>query len=52
MDASKRRQEDRRVKLDVIQSYGSLCSQKLKDSIAIIEEDNRRLVFPVGKFIA
>lgn len=50
-DRSRRRNDDRRVKLDVIQSFGSLCSSKLKDSIAIIEDENRRLLFPVGKFI-
>lgn len=50
-DKSKRRNEDRRLKLDLIQSYGSLCSQKFKDSIAIIEDETCRLLFPVGKFI-
>lgn len=48
----RKRNEDRRLKLDVVQCYGSLCSSKMKDSISIIEDENRRLVFPVGKFIA
>ncbi|CAD8162078.1 unnamed protein product [Paramecium pentaurelia] len=52
MDDKKRRNEDRRLKLDVIQSYGSLCSAKFKDSISIIEDEQRRLLYPVGKFIA
>lgn len=50
-DRSKRRNEDRRVKLDVIQSYGSLCSMRLKNSITMVDDEARRLVFPVGKFI-
>ncbi len=37
MDDKKRRNEDRRLKLDVIQSYGSLCSAKFKDCVSIIE---------------
>ncbi len=45
--------EERRIKLDIIHSFGSLTSKGFHDSVGLIEEDgNRKIIYPVGKFIA
>lgn len=63
MDDKRKRGDDRRLKLDPYLVYGSLGSLRIRDSIYILdgkfflfiyklEQDVRKLVYPVGKFIA
>ena len=51
-DPLKKKDNERRLKLDVVHAFGSNCSNGYRDSVAIMEDDNRRIVFPVGKYIA
>ena len=43
-------EEERRVKLDLIHSWGSLTNLVHRDSVTLIE-DERRMIMPVGKYI-
>ena len=42
--------EERRVKLDLIHSWGSLTNIIHRDSVTLVE-DERRMILPVGKYI-
>lgn len=42
-----------RVKLDILHGFGSLCSQGLKSSVCVIEDDQKKkILFPLGRYFA
>jgi hypothetical protein len=43
-----------RVKLDILQIWGSNCNQNLKDSVSLIRFDDEidRLLYPCGRYLA
>lgn len=32
--------------------FGSLCSNGMRDSVSIIDEDTRKVLYPMGKYFA
>ena len=44
---------ERRLKLDLVHSFGSSTCRGFRDCVGIYEEDgNKKIIYPVGKFIA
>lgn len=51
MDA--RKKEEKRLRLDLVHGFGSICSRGLVNSIGITDEDGqRKVIYPMSKYVA
>ena len=49
---NRNKKEEKRIKLELMHAFGSSCSKGMKNSVTILDEDGRKIIYPVGKFIA
>ena len=47
-------EKDKRLSLDLLHAFGSICSNKYTNCVAIIDEDKKEseVVYPCGKYFA